>query len=166
MPKSIKEKIKFFLKKKKLKKNGVVLHHHAYIAKTIFLGKAVIEPYCRFIGADKITIGERFYANVGCHFLGNITIGSDVMIGPKTVIWGRDHGTATTMAMNQQKHISEDIKIENNVWIGANVTILKGVRIGTGVIIGAGSVVVNDIDDNCIAVGNPAKVIKKRSEIC
>ncbi len=48
----------------------------------------------------------------------------------------------------------------DNVSLGANVTIIGNVRIGNNVTIGAGSVVVKDIPDNCVAVGNPAKVIK------
>lgn len=47
------------------------------------------------------------------------------------------------------------------VWIGFNVSILPGVKIGKKSIIGAGSVVVNDIPDHSIAVGNPCKVIKQ-----
>lgn len=50
--------------------------------------------------------------------------------------------------------------IGNNVTLGVNVTILGSVSIGDNVIIGAGSVVVKDIPSNCVAVGNPAKVIK------
>lgn len=50
--------------------------------------------------------------------------------------------------------------IGDNVSLGANVTIIGKVKIGNNVTIGAGSVVVKDIPDNCIAVGNPAKVIK------
>lgn len=51
--------------------------------------------------------------------------------------------------------------IGDNVHLGANVTIIGPVHIGNNVIIGAGSVVVKDIPDNSVAVGNPAKVIKK-----
>lgn len=50
--------------------------------------------------------------------------------------------------------------IGNHVSLGANVSILGNVKIGDNVVIGAGSVVVKDIPDNCIAAGNPAKVIK------
>ena len=50
--------------------------------------------------------------------------------------------------------------IGDNVSLGANVVIIGGVKIGNNVIIGAGSVVVKDIPDNSVAVGNPAKVIK------
>ena len=54
------------------------------------------------------------------------------------------------------------IIIEDDVWIGANVTIVAGVHIGTGCVIGAGSVVTKDIPALSVAVGNYAKVIKKR----
>lgn len=50
--------------------------------------------------------------------------------------------------------------IGNNVTLGVNVTIIGGITIGNNVTIGAGSVVVKDIPDNCIAVGNPCKPIK------
>lgn len=50
----------------------------------------------------------------------------------------------------------------NNVSLGANVTIIGNVHIGNNVTIGAGSVVVKDLPDNCVAVGNPARVIKMK----
>lgn len=52
------------------------------------------------------------------------------------------------------------IIIEDHVWISYNVCILKGVKIGWGAIIGCGSVVTHDIPPLCLAVGNPAKVVK------
>jgi virginiamycin A acetyltransferase len=58
--------------------------------------------------------------------------------------------------------IKGPVSIGNNVWIADNVLILSGVTIGDGAVIGAGSVVTKDIPPYCIAVGNPAKVIKKR----
>lgn len=51
--------------------------------------------------------------------------------------------------------------IGNNVDIGANVSIIGNISIGNNVIIGAGSVVIKDIPENCIVVGNPARVIRK-----
>lgn len=53
------------------------------------------------------------------------------------------------------------VTIGDNCWIGGGATILPGVSIGSGCTIGAGSVVVHDIPDNSVAVGNPAKVVKK-----
>lgn len=50
--------------------------------------------------------------------------------------------------------------IGDNVSLGANVTIIGNIRIGNNVTIGAGSVVVKDLPDNCVAVGNPARIVK------
>lgn len=50
--------------------------------------------------------------------------------------------------------------IGDNVTLGVNVTIIGGITIGNNVIIGAGSVVVHDIPNNSVAVGNPCRVIK------
>jgi acetyltransferase-like isoleucine patch superfamily enzyme len=55
--------------------------------------------------------------------------------------------------------------IEHDCWIGANTLILPGcTRIGVGSVIGAGSVVTRDIPDFAIAVGNPARVVRRRFE--
>lgn len=51
------------------------------------------------------------------------------------------------------------VTIGDNVFIGMNTTILKGVHIGSNVIIGAGSLVSRDIPDNCVAAGNPCRVL-------
>ena len=55
-----------------------------------------------------------------------------------------------------------DTVIGNDVWIGQNAVILPGVIIGDGAIIGANSVVGKDVGPYTIAVGNPAKVLRKR----
>ena len=162
MSKTIWFALKVWLKRKSLRTKGVVIHNNTVFSGVNFLGKALIEPYCRLSGDPKIIIGDNFYMNAGCHILGNITFGSNVMIGPKTVIWGRDHGIEQGKPMKVQKHIKLDINVDNDVWIGANVTILKGIKIGKGAVIGAGAVVTKDIPEYAVAVGNPAKVIKYR----
>ena len=55
-----------------------------------------------------------------------------------------------------------DTVIGNDVWIGEDAVILPGVHIGDGAIIGKGAVVGSDIPPYCVAVGNPAKVVRKR----
>lgn len=127
-----------------------------------FESEAVIEPYCRLSGDPKIIVGDNFYMNAGCHILGEITFGNNVMIGPKTVIWGRDHGILKDKLMREQPHSKLPIIIGNDVWIGANVTVLKGVTIGNGAVVGAGSVVTKNIPEYAIVVGNPARVVKYR----
>ena len=62
---------------------------------------------------------------------------------------------------NSRREWALPVTIGNNVWIGGSVVILPGVKIGDKVTIGAGSVVVNDIPDGSIAVGNPCRVVRK-----
>ena len=68
--------------------------------------------------------------------------------------------------LGNKKHGRNDLvpTIGNNVSLGVNVTIIGDVIIGNNVVVGAGSVVVSDIPDNCVVVGNPAKIIRKVSE--
>ena len=107
-----------------------------------------IEPFCTLFGH------------------GGLDIGNFVIIAPKTTIIPANHGFKDIgIPMLRQHHTAEGIKIEDNVWIGTNVSILDGVTIGTGSIIGAGSVVTESIPEYSIAVGVPAKVIKKREQI-
>jgi acetyltransferase-like isoleucine patch superfamily enzyme len=123
----------------------------------------VVEDGCRFVGTPGIHIGKNFYSNVNCHLLGEISIGDDVLLGPKAVLWARDHLTAKGRLIREQEHRSMPIQIGNDVWIGAAAVVLKGVIIGEGAVIAAGAVVVKDVPDNAIVAGVPAKIIKKRS---
>ena len=60
--------------------------------------------------------------------------------------------------------VNKPIRIGCNVWIGARVTVLKGVTIGDGAVIGAGSVVTSDVESCAVAVGVPARVVRRRFE--
>lgn len=163
MAKTIKDKIRIIYQRFIYRKQGVIIHHSCMFSGVKFLGKGTVEPYCRIIGDPGVSFGDNFYVNAGCHFLGQIEIGNDVLIGPKTVIWGRDHGISSDSPIYKQPHTKKPIIIGDDVWIAANVTILKGVKIGDGAVIGAGAVITKDIPKNAIVVGNPGKVIQYRS---
>ncbi len=95
----------------------------------------------------------------------SITIGDHVNIGGNCSIMDGDmHNTDWRMRRKDREEVvtykKAPISIDDDVWIGANCTILKGVHIGARSIIGAGSVVNKDIPSDCIAGGNPCKVIK------
>jgi len=88
-----------------------------------------------------------------------ITIGDNVHLGPEVSVFAAGHDYRFV----DFPDIAKPVVIQNNVWIGGKSIILPGVNIGEGSVIGAGSVVVSDIPSYSIAVGNPAKVIKKRT---
>lgn len=94
-----------------------------------------------------------FDSKIYCY--NNIKIGNGVIISEGVTIIDSD------VHRISDRDVSAPIIIGDNVWIGINATILKGVTIGEGAVIGAGSVVTKDIPPKCLAVGNPAKVIKE-----
>lgn len=134
----------------------------AYLKGVSFKGKARIEDRCRISGQPRVSIGDNFYANAGCHLLGEIIIGDNVMLGPQVVFWGRDHGMDRGQTMNSQASVTEIITVGDDVWIGAHATILKGISIGKGAVIAAGAVVTKDVNEYEIVGGVPAKKISER----
>ena len=86
----------------------------------------------------------------------------------ETVICENEEDIQTRKNINSSREIRKKRKviIGNHVWIGIRVTVLYNTLIGDGSIIGAESLVKSKIPNNCIAAGNPAKVIKKNVTWC
>lgn len=93
----------------------------------------------------------------------SIKIGNHVKIGGCVLMTDTDAYPIDFMARRSSHEgtKSAPIVIEDDVWIGAHCIILKGVTIGARSIIGAGSVVIKSIPADCVAAGNPCRVIKK-----
>ena len=112
-----------------------------------------------------IEIGENFYANHNTVMLdcARITFGDNVFIAPNCGFHTAGH-PIDFERRNQGLEYGHSITVGDNVWIGAAVQVLPGVSIGSNVVIGSGSIVVKDIPDNCVAVGNPCRVLREITE--
>ena len=132
-----------------------------------------IEAYPMDNKSITVKIGENFQMNDYVHITGvsRVEIGDNVLIASKVYISDLSHGSYQgdendshpDSIPKERPLFSKPVFIEDNVWVGEMVTILPGVTIGKGSIIGANSVVAKDIPEFCIAVGNPARVIKRFS---
>lgn len=114
-----------------------------------------------------VEIGDNAKINRGVFITATdkIKIGNDVLIGPYTVINSGNHDYSNPdKVIRLQGHITKQITIEDDVWIGAHVTILKGVTIGKGAVVGAGAVVTKDVAPYTVVGGVPAKLIKYRKQ--
>ncbi|CAM1511801.1 Fc.00g093140.m01.CDS01 [Cosmosporella sp. VM-42] len=121
-----------------------------------------IDPPFRVDYGCNISIGNDFYANFNMVILdcAIVTIGDRTKFGPGVSIFAATNPTAV---QGRRDHIdySKEVSIGSDCWIGGNTVILPGVTIGDGVTVGAGSVVTKDIPRYSIAVGSPARVIRK-----
>lgn len=139
-----------------------------------------INPICRNIRAcfhlgspnATIIIGNHVGMSSPCIWINErLTIGNHVNIGGNCMILDTDVHQLDYLARRGGKpaNLNEPtitvqtapVTIEDDVWIGANCQILKGVTIGARSVIGAGSVVTKSIPADCIAAGNPCRVIRR-----
>lgn len=123
-----------------------------------------------------IHIGNNVSVNMNCTFVdcNKITIGNNVLIASNVQIYTATHPVELSdrLTPNWNAESGEyfcrtyalPVTIGDGCWIGGGVIILPGVTIGNGTVIGAGSVVTKDIPSNCVAVGNPCKVIRRINE--
>lgn len=107
---------------------------------------------------DDTVVGYNSVINAGS----NIKIGKKCLISGFVYLQSSSHGINKSQFIKDQQHTYEEIKIEDDVWIGAHSIILKGVRISKGAVIGANSVVKNNVDEYSIVAGSPSKEINKR----
>lgn len=119
---------------------------------------------------ENIHIGNNCEINMNCVFLdcNRIEIGDNSGIGPNVQIYAVTHPVVPEERLAKKedglfpfwKSYTASVIIGSNVWIGGGSIILPGVTIGDNTTVGAGSVVTKSLPANCLAVGNPCKVIK------
>jgi acetyltransferase-like isoleucine patch superfamily enzyme len=142
--------------------NGIQLGDRVTIGKY-----AMIRPSNIYGGAigEGLQIGDHSnigpYSYIGCS--GKITIGNNVMMGPRVSIYAENHVFDNPdILMKDQGVVKSEVVIEDDCWIASNSVILAGVTIGKGSVVAAGSVVTENVAPYSVVAGVPAKWIKSR----
>lgn len=129
---------------------GVMIRPSSYYGGDLGVGLSI---------GDHSSIGP--YGYVGCS--GKITIGKNVMFGPKCSLFAENHVFSNPVATIKSQGVAQKgITIEDDCWIGSNVIILDGVTVGRGSVIGAGTVVTKDIPAGSIVVDKREKKVRRR----
>jgi acetyltransferase-like isoleucine patch superfamily enzyme len=129
----------------------------------VFLGRGTILS-CKdgdIALGDHVNIG--FYSEI---FSGSsVTVGAYGLFAAYTYLVGGGHEfDRPGVPVVEQGRQSKGIALGENVWLGAGVKVMDGVRIGRDVVVGAGGVVTEDLPDGVVAVGVPARVVRRRDE--
>ena len=151
----------------KIARGGKILGKLQVDLGNIMIGtNTIIRPWCCLKPyGGYIKVGDYCSINSFVHISGNggVLIGNNVLIATQSVLVSANHNfEMTNIPISQQGETAKPIIIEDDCWLGAGVKVLAGVTIHKGSVIGAGSVVTTDIPEYSVAVGVPAKVIKKR----
>ena len=124
--------------------------------------ETVLRPPLYVDYGANLRIGARCFANFGLVALdvAAITIGDDVQIGPYVQLLTPTHPVDPRLRRDKWE-AAQPITIGDNVWLGGGTIVCPGVTIGANTVVGAGSVVTRDLPADVVAVGNPAKVIRR-----
>ena len=131
--------------------------------------KARIEPGS--IIREKVEIGEGAVIMMGAVINIGAVVGRGTMIDMGAVLGGRaivgDHchiGAGTVLAGVVEPASATPVVIEDGVMIGANAVVIEGVRVGRNAVVAAGAVVIEDVPENAVVAGSPARIVKMKDE--
>jgi acetyltransferase-like isoleucine patch superfamily enzyme len=114
-----------------------------------------------------IAIGDRCVIGKGSGVVGHrqVEIGDDVWTGHHVYITDANHGYEdVTLPPGAQFAAPRPVSVGDGAWLGHGTVVLPGSTIGRHAVVGAGSIVAGDLPDHCVAVGNPARVVKRYTD--
>lgn len=114
----------------------------------------------------KLRLGKNCKLGDNVHLVASqrVTLGDDCLLASHIFISDTNHGTVDSdprISPDARELTTAPVEIGSRVWLGEGVCVLPGARIGDGCIIGAHSVVTGEIPANCVAVGAPARVVRR-----
>ena len=113
-----------------------------------------------------VTIGEdtsfTWHTRILMHEPSSVSIGQRCLVASETLLMTSDMHTILDREGGKRINPARDVVIGDDVWLGGEVAVMKGAVIGAGSAIGFRSVVAGDVPSNCLAVGSPARVVRKR----
>jgi tetrahydrodipicolinate N-acetyltransferase len=120
---------------------------------------------------DQVTIGNNAVIMMGATINIGAVIGEGTMIDMNAVVGGRGTigknchiGAGAVVAGVIEPPSANPVVIEDNVVVGANAVILEGIRVGKGSVVAAGAIVIDDVPENVVVAGTPARIIKTIDE--
>lgn len=120
---------------------------------------------------EKVEIGDKAVIMMGAVINIGASIGEGTMVDMNAVLGGRaivgkncHIGAGSVLAGVVEPPSAIPVVVDDNVMIGANAVVLEGVRIGKNAVVAAGAVVIEDVPENAIVAGIPAKIIKYKDE--
>ncbi len=125
---------------------------------------AGMAPGQQMVTNPVVSIGDRTLIGRGSHIVGHfhIDIGDDIQTGPYVYITDQNHGYRDPgTPIGAQPPEDAPVTVGSGSWLGTGVVVLPGSVIGRNVVVGAGSVVTGELPDHCVAVGAPARVVKR-----
>ena len=130
---------------------------------------ARIEPGA--IIREQVSIGDAAVIMMGAIINIGAVIGKGTMIDMGAILGGRatvgDHchiGAGAVLAGVIEPASATPVIVEDDVLIGANAVVIEGVHIGKGAVVAAGAVVIEDVPDNAVVAGCPARIIKMKDD--
>lgn len=131
--------------------------------------KARIEPGA--VIREKVEIGEGAVIMMGAVINIGAVIGRGTMIDMGAVLGGRATvgerchiGAGAVLAGVVEPASATPVIVEDGVLVGANAVVIEGVHVGKNAVVAAGAVVIEDVPDNAVVAGSPARIIKMKDE--
>lgn len=173
MLKELKTKIKYYIAKtlaaelKKIEYENLEKSKLNTLNKLKFCGSEVrINGVIKIEFPENVEIQSRVYIgnNAYINGRGGVVVGENTRISRNLIIYSANHNYHGKTLPYDNEHKRREVKIAQNVWIGANVVLVPGVKIGEGAIIGAGSVISKDVPPCAVVVSSPQRVVKYRDQ--